>query len=223
MLVEEDPKSSVVARAPGGTLGKEAIRRLKVIVFIACLAPLAYLVYNAFENNLGADPIATITHFTGFATLRLLVVTLAITPLRRLYKGLSWLIRFRRMLGLFAFFYGCLHLLTYIGLFAAFNVSTMIDDIAKRPYVMAGAAAWTLMLPLALTSTQWSMRRLGGKRWQALHRLIYLSAILGVLHYWWIVKTGVRTPITVTLVLALLLLARILWRFQGNKQQMARV
>ena len=223
MLVEEDPKSSVVARAPGGTLGKEAIRRLPVIVFIACLAPLAYLVYNAFENNLGADPIATITHFTGFATLRLLVVTLAITPLRRLYKGLSWLIRFRRMLGLFAFFYGCLHLLTYIGLFAAFNVSTMIDDIAKRPYVMAGAAAWTLMLPLALTSTQWSMRRLGGKRWQALHRLIYLSAILGVLHYWWIVKTGVRTPITVTLVLALLLLARILWRFQGNKQQMARV
>jgi methionine sulfoxide reductase heme-binding subunit len=223
MLVEEDPKSSVVARAPGGTLGKEAIRRLKVIVFIACLAPLAYLVYNAFGNNLGADPIATITHFTGFATLRLLVITLAITPLRRLYKGLSWLIRFRRMLGLFAFFYGCLHLLTYIGLFAAFNVSTMIDDIAKRPYVMAGAAAWTLMLPLALTSTQWSMRRLGGKRWQALHRLIYLSAILGVLHYWWIVKTGVRTPITVTLVLALLLLARILWRFQGNKQQMARV
>ena len=215
--------SPVVARAPGGSLGKEAIRRLKVIVFIACLAPLAYLVYNAFENNLGADPIATITHFTGFATLRLLVITLAITPLRRLYKGLSWLIRFRRMLGLFAFFYGCLHLLTYIGLFAAFNVSTMIDDIAKRPYVMAGAAAWTLMLPLALTSTQWSMRRLGGKRWQALHRLIYLSAILGVLHYWWIVKTGVRTPITITLVLALLLLARILWRFQSDKRQMARV
>ncbi len=222
MLVEEDPKSRIVARAPGGSLGKEAIRRLKVIVFIACLAPLAYLVYNAFENNLGADPIATITHFTGFATLRLLVITLAITPLRRLYKGLSWLIRLRRMLGLFAFFYGCLHLLTYIGLFAAFNVSTMIDDIAKRPYVMAGAAAWTLMLPLALTSTQWSMRRLGGKRWQALHRLIYLSAILGVLHYWWIVKTGVRTPITITLVLALFLLARILWRFQSDKRQMAR-
>ena len=215
--------SPVIARAPAGSLGKEAIRRLKVIVFIACLAPLAYLVYNAFENNLGADPIATITHFTGFGTLRLLVITLAITPLRRLYKGLSWLIRFRRMLGLFAFFYGCLHLLTYIGLFAAFNVSTMIDDIAKRPYVMAGAAAWTLMLPLALTSTQWSMRRLGGKRWQALHRLIYLSAILGVLHYWWIVKTGVRTPITVTLVLGLLLLARILWRFQGDKRQLARV
>jgi methionine sulfoxide reductase heme-binding subunit len=223
MIVEEDPKSRIVTRAPGATLGKEAIRRLKVIVFIACLAPLAYLVYNAFENNLGADPIATITHFTGFATLRLLVITLAITPLRRLYKGLSWLIRFRRMLGLFAFFYGCLHLLTYIGLFAAFNVSTMIDDIAKRPYVMAGAAAWTLMLPLAISSTQGSMRRLGGKRWQALHRLIYLSAILGVLHYWWIVKTGVRTPITITLVLALLLLARILWRVQGDKRQMARV
>ena len=195
---------------------------LKVIVFIACLAPLAYLVYNGFENNLGPDPIATITHFTGFATLRLLVITLAITPVRRLSSRLSWLVRFRRMLGLFAFFYGCLHLLTYIWLFSGFSVSTMIDDIAKRRYIMAGAAAWTLMLPLALTSTQWSMRKLGGKRWQALHRLIYLSAILGVIHYWWIVKTGVRTPITITLVLALLLLARILWRFQNNKRQTVR-
>jgi methionine sulfoxide reductase heme-binding subunit len=218
MIVE----SPIAARAQGPLMGKREIRVLKVIVFIVCLAPFAYLLFIGFQNNLGPDPIATVTHFTGFATLRLLVITLAITPVRRLSSRLSWLVRFRRMLGLFAFFYGCLHLLTYVWLFAGFDVSTMIDDIAKRRYVMAGAAAWTLMLPLALTSTQRSMRKLGGKRWQALHRLIYLSATLGVIHYWWIVKSGVRTPITITLVLALLLLARILWRFKGNPRQPVR-
>jgi sulfoxide reductase heme-binding subunit YedZ len=224
MIVEqENRKSPVATRAQGDFFGKRSIGVLKGIVFVACLAPLAYLAYNGFENNLGADPIAAITHFTGFATLRLLVITLAITPVRRLSVRLSWLVRFRRMLGLFAFFYGCLHLLTYVWLFSGFSVSAMVDDIAKRPYIMAGAAAWTLMLPLALTSTQWSMRKLGGKRWQALHRLIYVSAILGVLHYWWIVKSGVRTPITITLVLALLLLARILWRFASNKRQAVHV
>jgi methionine sulfoxide reductase heme-binding subunit len=218
MIVE----SPIAARAQGPLMGKREIRVLKVIVFIVCLAPFAYLLFIGFQNNLGPDPIATVTHFTGFATLRLLVITLAITPVRRLSSRLSWLVRFRRMLGLFAFFYGCLHLLTYVWLFAGFDVSTMIDDIAKRRYVMAGAAAWTLMLPLALTSTQRSMRKLGGKRWQALHRLIYLSATLGVIHYWWIVKSGVRTPITITLVLALLLLARILWRFKSNPRQPVR-
>ncbi len=224
MIVEqENRKSPVGNRAEGNFFGKGSIRVLKVIVFVACLVPLAYLVYSGFEDNLGADPIAAITHFTGFATLRLLVITLAITPVRRLSSRLSWLVRFRRMLGLFAFFYGCLHLLTYVWLFSGFSVSTMIDDIAKRRYIMAGAAAWTLMLPLALTSTQWSMRKLGGKRWQALHRLIYVSASLGVIHYWWIVKSGVRTPITITVVLALLLLARILWRFQNNKRQAVRI
>jgi methionine sulfoxide reductase heme-binding subunit len=229
MIVEQENRS-VAVRAPdrtpgptpGGFPGKRAIRNLKVIVFIACLAPLAYLIYMAIANDLGADPIATITHFTGFATLRLLVITLAITPMRRVSIRLSWLIRFRRMLGLFAFFYGCLHLLTYVVLFSGFSVSTMVDDIAKRPYIMAGVSAWILMLPLAITSTQQSMRRLGGKRWQGLHRLIYASAILGVMHYWWVVKSGVRTPITITVVLALLLSARILWRLQSTKQSVAR-
>jgi methionine sulfoxide reductase heme-binding subunit len=219
---QEKQKSAVAARAVGRLSGKRTIPLLKVIVFLVCLAPLAYLVYNGFQNNLGPDPTATVTHFTGFATLRLVVITLAITPVRRLSSRLSWLVRFRRMLGLFAFFYGCLHLLTYVWLYSGFSVSAMIDDIAKRRYIMAGAAAWLLMVPLALTSTNRAIRKLGGKRWQALHRLVYLTAVLGVIHYWWIVKAGVRTPITITLVLALLLLARLLWRFQGNRRQPAR-
>jgi methionine sulfoxide reductase heme-binding subunit len=183
----------------------------KVAVFITCLVPLGLLVFYGFQNNLGPDPTATITHATGFATLRLLVITLCITPVRRLSVRLAWLIRFRRMLGLFAFFYGCLHLLTYIWLFAGFNVHSMLDDIGHRRFIMAGFAAWLLLVPLALTSTKWSIRELGGKRWLALHRLVYLSAILGVVHYWWIVKTGVHTPLKITLVLAVVIAARPLW------------
>jgi sulfoxide reductase heme-binding subunit YedZ len=188
-----------------------ALLALKIAVFAVCLVPLVLLLLHGFQNDLGPDPIATVTHATGFATLRLLVITLAITPVRRLSARLSWLIRFRRMLGLFAFFYGCLHLLTYVWLFAGFNLQTIVDDIAKRRYVLAGFTAWLLLVPLALTSTTWSIRKLGGKRWQMLHRLVYLSATAGVVHYWWIVKPGVRTPLTITLVLSALLIARPLW------------
>ena len=128
--------------------------------------------------------------------------------------------RFRRLIGLFAFFYGCLHLLTWLWLYSGFSVAAMLDDIAKRRYIMAGMAAWLLLVPLAATSTNWSIRKLGGKRWQALHRLAYVSAICGVIHYWWIVKSGVRTPITITLVLTVLLLARVVWstRQRINRQ-----
>jgi methionine sulfoxide reductase heme-binding subunit len=192
-------------------LNARAIRILKIFVFAACLVPLGLLLWHGFRNDLGPDPIATVTHATGFATLRLLVLTLAVTPVRRLSAYLSPLIQFRRMLGLFAFFYGCLHLLTYIWLFAGFSLHTIVDDIAKRRYVLAGFSSWLLLLPLALTSTAWSIRKLGGKRWRALHQLVYLAAIGGVTHYWWIVKPGVRTPITITLVLAALLIARPLW------------
>jgi methionine sulfoxide reductase heme-binding subunit len=192
-------------------MNKRSIVALKVVVWLACLAPLAQLAYHGFTNDLGPDPTATVTHATGFATLRLLVISLAITPLRRLSPRLSWLVRFRRLLGLFAFFYGCLHLLTWLWLYSGFSVAAMADDLAKRRYIMAGMAAWVLLLPLAATSTNWSIRNLGGKRWQALHRLAYVSAILGVIHYWWIVKSGVRTPITITLVLAVLLLSRVVW------------
>jgi sulfoxide reductase heme-binding subunit YedZ len=199
-------------------LSKRTIVLLKVGVWIACLAPLAVLVYQGFTNNLGADPTATVTHATGFATLRLLVISLAITPVRRLSPRLSALVRFRRLLGLFAFFYGCLHLLTYVWLYSGFSLSAMVDDIAKRRYIVAGFASWLLLVPLAATSTNWAIRKLGGKRWQALHRLVYVAAIGGVIHYWWIVKSGVRTPITITLVLAALLLARIIYAVRPARQ-----
>jgi methionine sulfoxide reductase heme-binding subunit len=201
-------------------MNKRAILALKVAVWLVCLTPLALLIFRGFTNNLGPDPTATVTHATGFATLRLLVISLAVTPLRRLSPRLSWLVRFRRLLGLFAFFYGCLHLLTWLWLYSGFSLAAMADDLGKRRYIMMGMAAWLLLVPLAATSTNWSIRKLGGKRWQALHRLAYVSAICGVIHYWWIVKSGVRTPITITLVLAMLLLARVVWsvRERANRQ-----
>jgi methionine sulfoxide reductase heme-binding subunit len=201
-------------------MNKRTIVALKVAVWLVCLTPLALLVYHGFTNNLGPDPTATVTHATGFATLRLLVISLAVTPLRRLSVRLSWMVRFRRLLGLFAFFYGCLHLLTWLWLYSGFSLAAMADDLGKRRYIMMGMAAWVLLVPLAVTSTNWSIRKLGGKRWQALHRLAYVSAICGVIHYWWIVKSGVRTPITITLVLAVLLLARVVWsvREKTNRQ-----
>jgi sulfoxide reductase heme-binding subunit YedZ len=163
---------------------------------------------GAVTNNLGADPTATITFATGLATLRILTVSLAITPVRRLSPRLGWLIKFRRLLGLFAFFYASLHLLTYIALYAGFDVNAMAADIAKRRYITVGVAAWLLLLPLAATSTNWAIRMLGGARWRNLHKLVYAAAVCGVIHYWWQVKPGVRTPLTITVILAVLLIAR---------------
>jgi sulfoxide reductase heme-binding subunit YedZ len=184
---------------------------LKWIVFPLCLVPLAKLVADGFTNRLGPDPIAEITHRTGFWALYCLLASLAITPLRRLHPRLSWLIRFRRMVGLFAFFYASLHLLTWIWLFAEFDLHAMAHDFVKRPFITAGIFAWVILLALAATSTQWAVRTLGGKRWQWLHRAVYAAAIAAVIHYWWIVKPGVRTPWKVTAVLAVLLLARLAW------------
>ncbi|MHB8302884.1 MAG: protein-methionine-sulfoxide reductase heme-binding subunit MsrQ [Acidobacteriaceae bacterium] len=183
---------------------------LKFAVFPACLVPLGLLIYRGFTHALGPDQVATITHATGFSTLYFLLISLAITPLRRLSKKLAWLVRFRRMTGLFAFFYGTLHLSIWIWLYSNFDVHAMLHDIGKRPFITMGMLGWTLMLPLALTSTQWSIRKLG-KRWALLHRLAYGAATAGVIHYWWIVKTGVRTPWKVTVVLSVLLLARMVW------------
>jgi sulfoxide reductase heme-binding subunit YedZ len=184
---------------------------LKFLVFPACLVPLGVLVYHGLTSNLGPDPVATITHTTGFWTLYFLLITLAVTPLRRITPRLNWLIRFRRMLGLFAFFYGTLHLLTYVWLFSGWSVPTMLHDIAKRPFITMGMLGWACLLVLAATSTAWAIRKLGGKRWQLLHRLIYVAAIAGVIHYWWIVKHGVLTPWRVTAVLVILLSARLVW------------
>jgi len=181
---------------------------LKTLTWLTCLWPLVWLIWRAATNHLGADPTATITFTTGLATLRILTISLAITPLRQLTPRLGWLIKFRRLLGLFAFFYASLHLLTYVALYAGFDVNAMAADIAKRRYITVGVAAWLLLLPLAATSTNWAIRKLGGKRWNRLHKLVYAAAVCGVIHYWWQVKPGVRTPLTITVVLAVLLLAR---------------
>jgi sulfoxide reductase heme-binding subunit YedZ len=189
-------------------MNRQTLIALKTLTWLACLWPLGWLVWGAATNNLGPDPTATITFTTGLATLRLLVITLAITPLRRLWPRLNWLIKFRRLLGLFAFFYATLHLATYVALYAGFDVNTMAADIAKRRFITVGVAAWLLLLPLAATSTNWAIRKLGGARWRNLHKLVYAAAVCGVIHYWWQVKPGVRTPLTITIVLAVLLLAR---------------
>ena len=180
----------------------------KPIVFAACLVPLARLAWKALNSALGANPIQLITFSTGTWTLVFLLTTLSITPLRKLTK-LYWLIQYRRMLGLFAFFHGCLHFLTYIWLDQFFDLHSIYKDVLKRPFITAGFTAFVLMIPLALTSTQWAIRKLG-KRWQVLHRLIYVSAIAGVVHYIWLVKKDVRTPVMYAIILGALLLYRVI-------------
>ncbi len=201
-------------------MNRSTIVLLKTAVWIACLVPVARLAWGAITNNLGPDPTATIAFSTGLATLRLLTITLAISPVRRLSARLSWLVKFRRLLGLFAFFYATLHMLTYVGLYAGFSLNAMFADVAKRRFITMGVAAYLLLLPLALTSTAWFIRKLGGKNWNRLHSLIYLAAICGVIHYWWQVKTGVLTPITITVIVGVLLLARpVLVFFQRRKSR----
>src|SRR5215831_128266 len=183
------------------------VRWFKVVVFLACLGPLARLGWKAYSGMLGANPIEFITHSTGDWTLIFLLVTLAVTPLRKLTRQ-YWLISYRRMLGLFAFFYGCLHLTIWLVLDKSFDVHEMLVDIGKRKYITAGMTGFALMIPLALTSTKWSIRKLGGKRWQALHRLIYFSAIAGVIHYIWLVKADLKKPLEYAAVLGVLLVYR---------------
>jgi sulfoxide reductase heme-binding subunit YedZ len=180
----------------------------KVVVFVACLAPVAILVWRGFHNDLTADPIAFITHRTGDWTLRFLVITLAITPLRKILH-LPQLIRFRRMLGLFAFFYVCLHFTTWIWLDKQFVWSEMWKDVEKRRFITVGLTGFVLLIPLAITSTAGWIRRLGGKRWQKLHRLIYFTAVLGVIHYYWLVKSDVRKPLCYALLVGILLAWRV--------------
>ena len=187
---------------------EKVLRILKVLVFAVCLGPLAVLVWKGFHELLGANPVDVITRSTGKWTLTFLLITLSVTPVRKL-AGLPWLIRFRRMIGLYAFFYGSLHLMTYIWLDKFFDVHEMLHDILKRRFITAGMTAFTLMLPLALTSTTGWIRRLGGKRWQKLHRLIYFSAAAGVIHFIWLVKADLRQPLTYGAVLVVLLAYRI--------------
>lgn len=181
---------------------------LKVAVFALCLVPVALLVWKALHAGLGANPIEFITHETGDWILIFLVLTLTITPARKLL-GVPELIRFRRMLGLFAFFYAFLHFSTWIGLDKFFDFREMWNDVIKRRFITVGFTAFALMIPLALTSTAGSIRRLGGKRWRRLHQLIYVSAVAGVIHYYWLVKSDVRKPLFYAVLVGLLLAYRL--------------
>ena len=182
---------------------------LKPAAFALCLVPLAQLAYRAYAEDLGANPIDTITRFTGSWALIILLASLAVTPLRRL-TGWNELVKYRRMLGLFAFFYASLHFSTYVVLDHFFDWRAIGKDIYKRQYVTAGFTAWLIMMPLALTSTAAMIRRLG-KRWQQLHYLVYLAAVAGVVHFYWLVKSDIRRPLQYGIVLALLLGYR-LWK-----------
>ena len=184
------------------------LRYLKPILFLLALVPFGWTVFDGFIGELGANPVEEITHRTGNWTLRLLLITLAITPLRRL-TGWNWLIKLRRMLGLFAFFYVSLHFLTYAWLDAYFDLAYVAEDIIDRPYITAGFVSLCILLPLALTSTNGMVRRLGGKRWQALHRLVYVAGIGGVLHYLWLVKADLTEPLIYLAILVLLLALRV--------------
>lgn len=177
---------------------------LKPAVFLACLVPIALLTWNAFHGGLSANPIDDITDTTGRWTLRFLLITLSITPLRRI-TGWNSLIRFRRMTGLFAFFHGFLHFMTYVWLDQFFAFGDMVKDVAKRPFITAGFTGFVLMLPLAITSTKKWIRRLGGRRWRMIHRLVYVSAAAGVIHYLWLVKLDISRPVAYGVLLAALL------------------
>jgi methionine sulfoxide reductase heme-binding subunit len=215
-------------------MSKRAVITLKALLHLLCLAPFAWLLhlFTSGALSLYPDPINYITHFTGDWTLYLLFATLAITPIRRLSPKLSFLIRFRRLLGLYSFFYATLHLATYIFLFSGYDITTalagirtghpgelitqgkiiwprMVDDVLKRRFIQVGLFAWTILLALAVTSPAFVLRAIGGKNWQRLHRLIYVAALAGIIHYWWQVKAGNLAPWKDTVVLTLLLLARV--------------
>ena len=199
---------------------------LKPAIFVAALVPFGRLVSAGYTGNLGADPLNEITITTGLWALRFLCIALAVTPLRRL-TGSNSLVRFRRMLGLFAFFYGSVHLLIYVvadrmagldypnGIVAWTTVTGLATsvgaDVFKRPFITIGFTAWLCMLPLALTSTAGMIRRLGGRRWQALHRLVYAAATAGVVHYWCGVKADIRPPLMYAVIVGVLLAFRLVW------------
>ena len=190
---------------------------LKALAHALALLPLALLVRGVVLDSLGADPVAEITHATGTWALRLLLLGLALTPLRRI-TGQAWPIRFRRLVGLYAFFYACLHLATWLVLDLGGFWTPVFDDLVKRPYIMLGFTAWLCLLPLAITSTRGWMRRLG-RRWGQLHKLVYGAGVLAVAHYIWLVKADLREPLMYAAILGLLLGLRGYWRWRGRRPQ----
>lgn len=196
---------------------------LKTLVWIGCLAPLGTAIYEAVTGTLGPDQSAQIASITGLTALWMLAGTLAISPVRALVPSLSWLIKFRRLLGLFVFFYATLHMLTWLGLYAGFDLTTIKTDITKRRFIIMGVTTWLLLLPLAATSTLWAIRKMGGKNWNRLHMLIYLAGVTAMVHYWWKVKTGVISPLPFTVVLVVLLGARPLLAWNKKRKVRAAV
>jgi sulfoxide reductase heme-binding subunit YedZ len=188
------------------------IRFAKLVVFINAIVPLALLLWDVWRKQVGANPLEFVTRTTGMLTVVFLLISLAVSPLRRI-TGLNWLIRFRRMFGLFAFFYGSLHLMTYVAFDRFFHFTTIPADVLKRPFIAVGFTAFVLMLPLAITSTDKMVKRLGGKRWARLHRVVYVSGVLGVLHYYMLVKSDVRLPLTFAFVVFVLLGFRLLVKY----------
>lgn len=197
-------------------LDEKTLGRVKAALFLIALIPLAKLIIGGLDDGLGANPIEKITRSTGYWTLTLLMVTLTITPLRKL-TGWLWLTRTRRMLGLFAFFYASLHFLTYLVLDQFFDWDSIAKDIIKRPYITIGFPSFLLLIPLAITSNNALIKKLGGKRWRWLHRLVYVVAIGGVVHYWWLVKKDLTNPITFAAVLAVLLGFRVVYGWRGKR------
>src|SRR5215218_6801636 len=193
------------------------VRFAKVVVFVNSLVPLVLLLWDLYQKQVGPNPLQFATTTTGMLTLIFLSLTVAITPLRKIF-GINSLVKLRRMLGLFAFFYGTLHLLTYIWFDRLFNLISVGQDVVKRPFILAGMIAFLLMVPLAITSTNKMVKRLGGKRWANLHRLVYLSAIAAVVHFWMLVKSDTRLPLTFGFILLFLLGYRLLAKYAPANQ-----
>lgn len=184
----------------------------KFVVFVNALIPLVLLLWDLYRKQVGPNPLEFATRTTGMLTLIFLSLTVAITPLRKIF-GLNSLVKYRRMLGLFAFFYGALHLLTYVWFDRLFNFVSVAKDVVQRPFILVGMTAFVLMVPLAITSTNKMIKRLGGKRWAKLHRLVYLAAIAGVVHFWMLVKSDIRLPLTFAFIVLFLLGYRLLVKY----------
>jgi methionine sulfoxide reductase heme-binding subunit len=195
---------------------RRQLATIKAALFALCLVPFAHLVWGVAYKALGANPVEAVTHSTGWWTLFLICATLAVTPLRRA-TGANWLLKLRRMLGVFAFFYAALHFTTYVWLDQWFDLAAMAKDVLKRPYITVGFTAFLLLIPLAATSTDAMQRRLG-RSWQRVHRFVYLIAVFGVLHFWWLVKRDVTEPAVFALALAGLLGVRLYWSLRRRAQ-----
>lgn len=209
---------SLAARSVGylAALDAPSVQRVKGVLFALSLVPLAWLVWLGFTGRLGADPVEFVRRSTGTWTLDFLIVTLTVTPLRRA-TGWHWLIRLRRMVGLYAFFYATIHVVTYLWLDQLFDLEAIWRDVVKRPLIAAGFLSFVLMVPLAATSTDRMARLLGGRRWRQLHRAVYLVAVAGVVHFWWLVKLDYTRPLIYSAIVGGLLGARIVFRFGTNR------